>query len=191
MTIGYAGAVIDDGDACFEPGGPAASMRAVTGAGKDGDLVWTKTTADPQEANYGQWHFDFEHAGRYKLEIYTDAAYAQSKQAMYVVQAAGVPHDMVVDQTAVDGWQTLGEFDFAQGPNQFVKVGDNTGEPLADNVQLAFDAVRLMRIETDDGSGSGSDVDPGQGGGCAVGSDLGVLMVAALVGLRRRRPINK
>lgn len=188
-TIGYAGAVIDDGDACFEPGGPLASMRDVTGAGLDGDLVWTYTTDDVDEANWGQWHLDFEQAGRYHVEVYTDAAYAQSKQAKYVVQAAAASHDVVLDQTAVDGWQPLGDFDFAAGGEQWLRLGDNTGEPLADSVQLVFDAVRLTRIETDTGSGSGtSDEEPApDDGGCAVGGNLGVVLVALLGGLRRRR----
>ncbi len=189
-TIGYAGAVIDDGDACFEPGGPAASLRDVRDAGLDGDLVWTHTTDDTAEANYGQWHLDFEQAGRYRVEVYTDTAYAQSKQATYVVQHGAASDEVIVDQTAVDGWQTLGELDFEAGGEQWVHLADNTGEPLADNVQLVFDAVRVTRVETDDtGSGSGSDDDepPADGGGCAVGGHLGLALVGLVGGLRRRR----
>jgi hypothetical protein len=168
-------------------------MRSVSDAGQDGDLVWTHTTDDAAIANFGQWHFNFEAAGRYKLEVYTDAKYAQSKQAMYVVQAAGAANDVTIDQSAVDGWQTLGEFEFAEGPDQWLKLGDNTGEPLAGNVQLVFDAVRITRIESDtgsgSGSGSGSDVDPpGGDGGCSAGSgQLGLALVGLVLGIRRRR----
>jgi hypothetical protein len=188
-TIGYAGAVIDDGDACFEPGGPASSMRVVSDAGLDGDLVWTHTTEDEAEANYGQWHFDFEDAGRYHVEVYTDAAYAQSTRAKYVVQHGAVSDDAIIDQTATDGWQTLGDYEFSAGGEQGLRLGDNTGEPLADDVQLVFDAVRVTRVETDSGSGSGSDVDEpvDDGGGCAVGGQLGLALVGLVGGLRRRR----
>jgi lysozyme len=191
-TIGYAGAVIDDGDSCFEPGGPLTSMRSVSDAGQDGDLVWTHTTDDAAEANFGLWHFDFEQPGRYKLEVYTDAQYAQSKQAKYLVQHAGATDPVTIDQSAVDGWQALGEFDFAAGADQSLRLGDNTGEPLAGNVQLVFDAVRLTRIDTDTGSGSGSDDGsgemPGGDGGCtASGGHLGLALVALVAGLRRRR----
>jgi GH25 family lysozyme M1 (1,4-beta-N-acetylmuramidase) len=191
-TIGYAGAVIDDGDSCFEPGGPATSMRRVADAGQDGDLIWTHTTEDAAEANFGLWHFDFEQAGRYKLEVYTDGAYAQSKQAKYIVGHGAASDDVVVDQTAVDGWQTVGEFDFEAGPDQWLRLGDNTGEPLASNVQLVFDAVRLTRIETDTGSGSGSGDGggemPGDAGGCSAGGgQLGLALGALVAGLRRRR----
>jgi uncharacterized protein (TIGR03382 family) len=60
-------------------------------------------------------------------------------------------------------------------------------------VQLAFDAVRLTRVDTD-GDGDGSDMDgPHAGdetGGCnAGGSSSGLALVALLgfVGRRRRR----
>lgn len=183
--IGYAGAVIDDGDACFEAGGPAASIRNVTDAGKDGDLVWTHATDDADEANFGQWTFDFEHAGRYRIELYTDARYAESKQARYLVRAAGASQELVLDQTAADDWQALGEVDFARGADQWVRVADNTGEPLSSNVQLVFDALRLLRVETE--TGSNSEADAPSGGGCAVGGNLGLALIALLAGVRRRR----
>ena len=72
------------------------------------------------------------------------------------MHAGGADTSVTLDQTAADGWQTLGEFDFAAGGDQCIHLADNTGEPLAGNVQLVFDAVRLTRI-VDDGTGSGSD----------------------------------
>lgn len=54
--------------------------------------------------------------------------------------------NVTLDQTAVDGWQSLGEFDFAQGPHQYVQLGDNTGEPGSAMIQLVFDAVRLTPV---------------------------------------------
>lgn len=184
-AIGYAGAVIDDGDPCFEAGGPVASLRNISEAGKDGDLVWTHTTDDVDEGNFAQWHFDFEQAGRYRLEVFTDAAYAESKQAKYVVQASGASVEKVIDQTAASDWQSLGELDFARGGDQGLRLSDNTGEPLAGNVQLVFDAVRLFRIEPE--NGSGPDEEPPSDGGCAVGGQLGVALIALLAGLWRRR----
>ena len=102
---------------------------------------------------------------------------------------------MVIDQTAVDGWQSLGEIDFAMGGMQSIHLGDNTGEAEAQNVQLVFDAVRLTRV-TDDGgdgsgSGSGSGDDTGDdmhhGGGCAAGGGAGGGLAIVLLGLVRRR----
>lgn len=188
-TIGAAGAVIDDGDKCFEGGGPTASMRKVTTTGADGDLVWTHTTEDAAEANYGTWTLNFTEAGRYRVEVYTDGAFAQSKQAKYLVQAGAAETDVVIDQTAANGWQTVGEFDFAAGGDQWIHLADNTGEPLANNVQLVFDAVRVTRV-VDDTTGSGSDEldTPGDEGGCnAGGGSAGFLVLLAGFGLRLRR----
>src|ERR1041385_4743855 len=106
--------------------------------------------------------------------------------AKYSVLAGGVETDKVIDQTAVNGWQSLGDFSFQAGGYQTVHVGDNTGEPPANNVQVVFDAVRLTR-KPDAGSpgeGSGSS----DAGGCAAGGNVGLALAAALAGLRRRRP---
>jgi GH25 family lysozyme M1 (1,4-beta-N-acetylmuramidase) len=199
-TIDATGGVIDDGDACFEEGGPLDSMRHVTTAGDDGDLIWTHTTEDATEANYGQWNLNFAAAGKYNVEVYTAAAFAQSTKAKYVVHGVA-DASVVIDQTASDGWQTLGDFDFKAGGDQWIHLSDNTGEPLAGNTQLVFDAVRLTPADASDGSGSGSDGtgDGGDGGdgsamgtdhsGCNAGGSSGLGIALALVGLvRRRRP---
>jgi lysozyme len=191
-VIPVGGGEIDDGDACFDAGGPATYLRAVNGHGADGDLLWTHATSDPTEANFAQWNLDLAKAGRYKVEVYTDHGYAQSKQARYAVRASGAGQTVVVDQSAADGWQTLGEFDFAAGADQWIHLGDNTGEPATANLQLVFDAVRLTNL---DGAGGGGVVtDPGgnpaqgDGGGCAAaGGGAGLWMIALALGLRRRR----
>lgn len=190
-TVGFAGSVIDDGDACFEGGGPAASMRHVADAGEDGDLVWTHTTEDTAEGNFGTWHLVLEQAGRYKVEAYTDGKYAQSTKAKYVVAAGAAQTDVVVDQSASTGWQSLGEFDFTEGGEQWIHLADNTGEPLAQNVQLVFDAVRLTRVGdgsgSDTGSGDGTEDPPTDSGCNAGGGSASALVLLAFVGLGARR----
>ncbi len=185
------GGSIDDGDACFVGGGPPGSMRHVATAGESGDLVWTHTTEDAVEGNYGQWNLDLAAAGTYKIEVYTAAAFAQSKQARYTVHAAGADHDFIIDQSAADGWQALGEVELAAGGDQYIHLADNTGELLSKNVQLVFDAVRITRVVPEEpGSGSGDDEDPGNSGGCNAGGASGaggLLLVGALVARRRRR----
>lgn len=184
------GGTIDDGDACFVGGGPPGSMRHVATAGEAGDLIWTHTTEDTVEGNYGQWNLDLAEAGRYRIEVYTAAPYAQSKQARYTVHAAGGDKDFTIDQSAVDGWQTLGEVELAAGPDQYVHLSDNTGEVLAQNVQLVFDAVRLTRVVPEDPGTEPGD-EPGEDGGCNAGGSSGLgglaLVLGALVGRRRRR----
>ncbi len=190
-VIDAAGGTIDDGDDCFVGGGPSASMRQVTTAGEGGDLVWTHTTEDTAEANFAQWNFDFAEAGRYKVEVYTAAAFAESTQARYTIRASGAEQEIVLDQTAVDGWQTLGEIDFAQGADQYVHLGDNTGETLASKTQLVFDSVRVTRLDTTEPGGEEpgtEEPDPAGDGGCSTGGQsTSVLLGFALLGLRRRR----
>jgi MYXO-CTERM domain-containing protein len=171
-------------------------MRRVTTAGEGGDLVWTHTTEDATEANYGHWTLDLEAAGTYRVEVYTAAAYAESKSARYEIRAAGTDREVALDQTVADGWQSLGEFTFAAGGDQSIHLADNTGELLADKVQLVFDAVRLTPVAPGDdfgsGSGSGDDEPPPADAGCSASGGAGAgwlagLALAGVVTLRRRR----
>ena len=198
-AIDASGGIVDDATTCFEAGGPSAYMRGVTDAGYDSSLTWTHTTNDASEANFGTWNLIFTEAGHYHVEAYTAAAYAQSKKAVYNVHAV-TDTDAMIDQSAADGWQPLGDFEFAAGPGQTIHLADNTGEPTTDNVQLVFDAIRFTRLPDGDGSGSGSGSGSGDGGGddsstggehagCSAGhgTGWGVALVLALVLRRRRR----
>jgi MYXO-CTERM domain-containing protein len=186
-TIGADGGIVDDGDACFTPGGPTQYMRRVTDAGDSG-LYWTHTTTAATEASYGQWNLNFAAAGTYHVEVFTAAAYATSHAADYLVQAAGAQQSITIDQTAADGWQPLGDIAFAAGGNQWINLGDNTGEPTQE--QLVFDAIRFTPLDTGAGSGSGSGAHtPGdESSGCSTTNPSGAgFLVLAVLGLVRRR----
>jgi GH25 family lysozyme M1 (1,4-beta-N-acetylmuramidase) len=154
-----AGDVIDDTDLCFDGGGPEQFLRHVSDAGHDGGLIWTHATEQSAEDNSGHWTLSFQEAGRYKIEAYTAAAYAESTLARYRVRHAGSEDDFVVDQTAHDGWTVVADdVAFAAGGDQWVHLADNTGEALAANVRLVFDALRLTRL---DAPGPGPGPGPG------------------------------
>jgi hypothetical protein len=106
-----------------------------------------------------------------------------------VIQANGAMQSVTIDQTAVDGWQPLADVTFAAGGDQWINLGDNTGE--ATQQQLVFDAVRLTpdAVDTGSGSGSGSDMEPStKSGGCSTTrGNSGVLVLIAIVLLRRRK----
>jgi hypothetical protein len=182
------GGLVDDGDACFTGGGPQAYLRRVADAGVGGDLIWTHATASAAEANYAHWELVLAEAGRYRLEVSTPAAYARSKRARYLVKAGGAETEIRLDQTAADGWQLLGYFDFAAGGMQSVHLGDNTGEPSSDDVQVVFDAVRLTRVADDavpePGEEPGAVDDGGEDGdgGCSAGGGGGGLVALGLCG---------
>jgi len=184
-TIGADGGIVDDNDACFTPGGPSQYMRHVTDAGNNG-LYWTHTTTAADEANYGQWNLSFAAAGTYHVEVFTAAAYATSHAAAYLVQANGAQQSITIDQTAADGWQPLGDIAFAAGGDQWINLGDNTGE--ATQEQLVFDAIRFTPV--DPGSGSGDPTPSRDSSGCATTSPTSAWLVLAALGLvrRRRRP---
>jgi lysozyme len=196
-TIGAAGGEIDDSDPCFVAGGPPAYLREVTGAGERGTLVWTHATDAASESNFGQWNLVLAASGRYRLDVYTDHAYATSRQAAYEVYTAGSMTSVVIDQTAVDGWQSLGTFDLAAGGDQWVHLSDNTGEPAAASVQLVFDALRVTPLDPPPPPPPGGDggVDPqpvAHGGGCSAGGSPGWLVMFALVvcGCTRHRRLR-
>jgi len=176
------GGIVDDGDACFSAGGPDAYLRKVTTSGEGGDLIWTHATAAAAEANFATWNLAFDEAGTYKVEVYTDHAMATATTATYLVTAAGAMTAVTIDQTAADGWQSLGDFDFAAGGDQSIHLGDNTGQPSSANAQLVFDAVRLTRDDP-----TPPPTPPPPGGGCETGGGAGALVtVLGLLTLRTR-----
>jgi len=156
------GRTVDELEMCFTKGGDPQWWRTESD-GWDGSLLWTHTTDSPDVDNYGIWDLDFDEAGRYLVEVYTAAPWAQSQQANYEVRHDGHTHFGLVDQGAVDGWNTVGEYDFAAGADQFVRLDDNTGEPYSGLTQIAFDAVRVTRLgapgDDDDDDHAGDDDD--------------------------------
>jgi MYXO-CTERM domain-containing protein len=158
-------------------------------AGFGSSLKWTHATDSATASNFGRWDLTFATTGRYRVEAYTAAPYAMSMQAVYEVHHAGETSDAPVDQTAVDGWNPLGEFVFAEGTEgQFIRLDDNTGEPNSTDTQLVFDALRFTLIED---AKVDTDPPPPPDGGCSTGhgqgSGLVLLAFVAAFGRRRRR----
>ncbi|MBI4511001.1 MAG: hypothetical protein HY698_15310 [Deltaproteobacteria bacterium] len=176
-----AGRIVDDHETCFVAGGDPVYIRHEA-VGHGGSLQWTYTTASDQAANFGQWNVSFLEAGNYRLEAYTPAPFAQSRLATYLIQHAGTADAVEFDQTKIDGWSALGDFWFAKGGDQWIRLDDNTGEPRTAEVKLALDALRVTRIsepQPDAGIGAkdaasysdaGAEADPPEEGcDCRVG----------------------
>jgi MYXO-CTERM domain-containing protein len=208
------GRIVDETEVCFEAGGDPQWWRT-EGAGWDNTLTWTHAV-DTQVDNFGLWSLTFDEAGEYRLEAYTAAPWAQSQQATYQVRHSGTVDPITVDQSAVDGWNLIGTFHFAQGGDQWVRLEDFTGEPLSTNTQIVFDAIQLTRVNQqpdagvspDSGAGSDSSVPPADGGpgadadtdppgtisaGCSCrshangGSGVLLLLLFVVLAVRRRR----
>ncbi len=208
QLIESAGGIVDDDSACFVAGGNPDYIRHEE-AGWDQTLEWTHTTDDGAAANYGLWQLVLASSGQYRVEAYLDSGFAQSRQAGYQVEHAG-QHDLVViDQTGHDGWVDIGTFEFAAGAEQWIRVDDNTGEPLSGDVQLVFDAIRLTRVDDDpddppenpDHGGTNGAVDEdgysySVSGGCSAagsgsGSWPGLLAILGLALVPRRRRLRR
>ncbi len=128
--IPAAGRVIDEDDSCVTLGGQARFWRSIEGAGNDGDLLWTGTTANAVAGNFAEWNLQFESAGRYELGAYIDTTTATATRARYTVRHSGGSSDVVVNQDAVSssGFISLGTYTFAAGANHSVRLNDNTGD---------------------------------------------------------------
>ncbi|CAN5922707.1 hypothetical protein BH11GEM2_BH11GEM2_36910 [soil metagenome] len=182
------GRTIDETDGCFHKTGTASSWYA--GDGMDGACLITYTTDAPAPDNQATWELRFATDGRYRIEVFTGSG--ESHQANYVVTHAHGTSDVVVDQAASEGFQSLGEFDFISGAPFAVSLGDNTGEPYVASakIALAFDAVRIVPAgDPGEGGGDPDLVGDQGGGGCSTSgnSGSGLLLLGAVALLARRR----
>jgi GH25 family lysozyme M1 (1,4-beta-N-acetylmuramidase) len=143
------GRVVDENEVCLEWGGDSQYWRAEQ-AGWDNELTWTYAVSS-QVYNYAVWNLTFDQAGRYRLEAYTAAPWAQSEHAKYQVRHDGGSTTVEVDQSAADGWTVVGEFDFAAGADQWVRLEDLTGEPSSSQTRVVVDAIRLTPVPPDPG----------------------------------------
>ncbi len=151
-----AGRTIDETDPCYERFGNSAYWYEVAD-GHDGSLDYTHTTDAGSADNYGVWSLEFTDFGSFRVEAHTAAPHAQSEQASYRVRHHGTEDEVTLDQSAVDGWNLLGEFNFDPGADQWIRLDDNTGEPYnGGQTQLVFDAIRLSP-----GGGGDDDDDTG------------------------------
>jgi hypothetical protein len=120
----------------------------VEAVGFGSSLRWTHATDSAAPANFGRWSVYFAEPGRYRVEAHTPAPFNGSRQSVYRVHHGEDTTPVTIDQSAVDGWNPIGEFDFvAGGHGQSIRVDDNTGEPNSTNTRIVFDAVRFTRLQ--------------------------------------------
>jgi len=178
------GRTIDETDTCFTKRGTASSWYTSQN-GTGGSTLFTYTTAEAEADNNATWQVVAD--GRYRVEVYTDAALAGTHQARYTVMHAGGATDVVIDQTAATDFQSLGTFDFAGDGS--VYLGDNTGEPYDANAKIAimFDAIRLVpSTDPPTDPPPGGDDDPTESTGCSAGGSPGAGVMLALLALLSR-----
>jgi hypothetical protein len=140
------GATIEEDDDCYRAAGPSQFWRNES-AGHGGALQWTKATDNDTPSNVGTWRLRFAEAGNYELLVFSDGGiFGTSKQAGYEILHAEGTDMVVIDQSATEGWISLGLFAFDTTEGYEVRLADNTGEPWAEEpggVKVMYDALRI------------------------------------------------
>ncbi len=168
-VVSSAGGTLDNGDACYALYGNAEYWREEA-QGEGGTLVWTNATSNADPSNYARWELYFEASGLYELQVHVVQPFGESAMAAYQISHAGGEDTVVIDQSANDGWVSLGAFDFDAGAAHSVVLGDNTGEPVEGEVSIVYDAVQLVRLDGDDSTTSGGEEGSDVGGDDSTGS---------------------
>lgn len=137
--IGAEGSVIDDDAPCFVNRGliPHAGGYANTHFS-----TIANAAADPEE--WGTWMLAFTQNGRYTVEVYAEDS--QTQRARYEIRAGSLTDYVLVDQSARNGWTQLGTYTFTANANQYIKLPDNTGEPVTELRRIIYDAVRILPV---------------------------------------------
>ncbi len=184
------GGVIDERGPCALIMGPSQFWRLEVGAGEGESLFWTNAVQAAEHSNWARWQPKFSEAGEYKVEVYVDPGFAIHQRARYEVVQDGKTNEIILDQSAATGWHSLGTYQFSAGAGQSLSIYDNGPDEVSDGQQLVADAVRFTRV----GGGSGG----GFAGGCVGCASTGshssgyaFLLLLALVGLRRRRSLQR
>jgi len=186
------GRTVEETDGCFHKSGTATSWYQGD-RGMSGACLYTYATDDPVADNQATWQLQFDVAGRYGVEVYTDGGdLGQTHQAKYVVTHAGGTTEVVIDQAASAGFQSLGELEFTAGAPFSVTLGDNTGEPYDANARIGimFDGVRVVPVVVPgDDDGEPDDGEARDSTGCAAGGtgSSGTLLLFGLGALLVRR----
>ncbi|MGB0591989.1 MAG: peptidoglycan DD-metalloendopeptidase family protein [Myxococcota bacterium] len=150
------GGDLDDSGPCFSRWGSADYWRSVSGAGEGGGFIWTNGWESDTPGNWARWHLFLESGGKYAVQVSVVSPYNASTSVPYTIRHQGGEDTVVLDQSAGEGWRSLGVFDFAAGGDQHISVFDNTGETAADR-HITVDAVRLIPSGS---SGSGPEPEP-------------------------------
>lgn len=143
ITVEGPATVIDEQSDCFTRLG---SYWWEEPSGYDDHHYFTYTIDDDQPDSSGTWEAHVGAAGTYDVEAYVPSSPDPLSQAVpYIVRHDGDEATVTVDQSAHRGsWVLLGTYDFAEGGDQWIRIGDNSGEPYVgdDGPRLLVDAVR-------------------------------------------------
>jgi hypothetical protein len=134
--------IVDNRDAGFVWGGPSSGFYS-RNTGYRGHLYWT-WNSNQQLSNWAKWTPNLTVAGDWEVLVYIPDRYHGSKSARYTVRHAGVSHEKVVNQNIyANQWVSMGTYSFAATSDEYVYLGDNTGEVYGTRF-VGFDAVKFV-----------------------------------------------
>ncbi len=139
------GGVIDDKSTCFQTFGPPKYWRTEK-AGFAGQLRWTNAFKTHQPSNWAWWRIHTSEAGTYRIDVHVDKKWSVHKAVHYRVQAKGKAYDKTVNPAGKQGWLTLGQYAFAKGGEQWLRIIDQTTKTVAKNQHIVADAIQVVRV---------------------------------------------
>jgi hypothetical protein len=135
--------IVDELDAGFRWGGPLSGQYE-SSIGYRGHTYYTYNLATGL-SNSGRWIPGLPSAGKYEVFVFVPRRNANTHSARYRIYHAGQRTDRVINQAIYyDQWVSLGTYWFAASGNEYVFLGDATGEPIISR-RIALDAVKFVR----------------------------------------------
>ena len=137
------GSIIDDTDPCTQLLGPGQFWRMEEGQGYGDSVAWTNAIERDERSNWARWQIVPSTAGEYEVEVYGASEFSLHKEARYELVHAGESSEFTVDQSTLDGWHSLGTFEFVAGGGQGLEVFDNNSTAVESDQHVAVDAIRV------------------------------------------------
>jgi len=133
--------IVDDRDAGFVKGGPAAGWRYES-EGYNNTLTWTTNNYNARAAyNWGRWYPKLA-ARRYEVFVYIPERFTTTGQARYWISHADGYTLRIVSQSANGNrWVSLGTYRFRGTRDDYVSLADVTFEATRSRL-VAWDAVK-------------------------------------------------
>lgn len=137
------GSIIDDSDPCTQLLGPGQFWRMEEGQGYGDSVAWTNAIERDERSNWARWQIVPSAAGEYEVEVFGGSEFSVHKEARYELVHAGESSEFTVDQSTLDGWHSLGTFEFVAGGGQGLEVFDNNATTVESDQHVAVDAIRV------------------------------------------------
>lgn len=136
--------VVDEKDAGFRKADVPHWMAA--GAGHGGG-AWYTFGSRSTEANVGTWTAALPEPGSYQVAAFVPRVHATTRNAVYTISHGAGSSTARIDQSKYhDQWVPLGVFAFGAGSRGEVRLSDKTGEAEGLKREVAFDAVRWLKV---------------------------------------------